>query len=126
MESGEERATRTIHPMREADLLWSLDQTTQQAYTGLFCDTEHLTSGRTSILTGGRTGLERHEGDECLYVVSGSLNIHVPEAEGQVWFELNPRDGFYLPAGTPHQYYNMGAGPAEFLFGIAPGERTAR
>jgi oxalate decarboxylase/phosphoglucose isomerase-like protein (cupin superfamily) len=55
-------------------------------------------------------------------VLSGALNIHVPDAEGQVWFELNPRDGFYIPAGYKHQYYNMGQGNAEFVFGIAPGE----
>jgi uncharacterized RmlC-like cupin family protein len=56
----------------------------------------------------------------CLYVVSGTLNIHVPEAEGQVWFELNPRDGFYIPAGFDHQYYNMSGDKAEFVFGVAP------
>ncbi|MEI3850808.1 MULTISPECIES: cupin domain-containing protein [Ensifer] len=55
----------------------------------------------------------------CLYVVSGTLNIHVPEAEGQVWFELNPRDGFYIPAGTDRQYFNM-SGDSEFVFGVAP------
>ena len=24
-----------------------------------------------------------------------------PEKAGQQWFELNPQDGFFLPAGTP-------------------------
>ncbi len=66
--------------------------------------------------------METHAGDESIYVLSGALNIHVPDAEGQVWFELNPRDGFYIPAGYKHQYYNMGQGNAEFVFGIAPGE----
>ena len=41
-------------------------------------------------------------------------------AEGQVWFELNPRDGFYIPAGFDHQYYNMSGDKAEFDFGVAP------
>jgi quercetin dioxygenase-like cupin family protein len=109
--------------MRDADLLWSLDRETQGAYTGLYCSTEHLTVGRTSIMTGKRSGMETHSGDESIYVLSGSLNIHVPDAEGQVWFELNPRDGFYIPAGCRHQYYNMGQGKAEFVFGIAPGEQ---
>ena len=99
----------------------ALTSETQGAFTGLYCATEHLTVGRTSILTGKRTGMETHKGDECIYVLSGSLNIHVPDAEGQVWFELNPRDGFYIPAGYHHQYYNMGQGNAEFVFGIAPG-----
>lgn len=122
MQAAMERAGRTIHPMRDADLLWSLDRQTQGAYTGFYAATEHLTAGRTTVLTGQRSGMETHAGDECIYVLSGSLNIHVPGAEGQVWFELNPRDGFYIPGGYAHQYYNMGKGPAEFVFGIAPGE----
>ena len=102
--------------------LWSLDRETQGAYTGFYAATEHLTVGRTSVLTGKRSGMETHAGDECIYVLSGALNIHVPDAEGQVWFELNARDGFYIPAGYRHQYYNMGQGNAEFVFGVAPGE----
>ncbi len=37
-----------------------------------------------------------------------------------MWFELKPRDGFYVPAGAPHQYHNTGSTPAEIIFGIAP------
>lgn len=122
MEGAVERASRTIHPVREADLLWALDEETQGAYTGFFAATEHLTAGKTSVLTGKRSGWQTHSGDESIYVLSGQLNIHVPDAEGQVWFELNPKDGFYIPAGYRHQYYNMGQGPAEFIFGIGPGE----
>ncbi|OCP19159.1 MULTISPECIES: cupin domain-containing protein [unclassified Ensifer] len=120
MEAKARRDGRTIHPMRDADLLWSLDQATQGAFTGLYCATDQLTVGKTTLLAGKRTGVERHKGDECLYVVSGMLNIHVPDAEGQAWFELNPRDGFYIPAGTDHQYYNMSGEQVEFVFGVAP------
>ncbi|HEV7310578.1 cupin domain-containing protein [Ensifer sp.] len=120
MEAAAQRKARTIHPMRDADLLFSLDQQTQGAYTGLFCATDQLTVGKTTVLAGKRTGIERHKGDECLYVVSGTLNIHVLDAEGQAWFELNPRDGFYIPAGADHQYFNMSADKVEFVFGVAP------
>lgn len=44
----------------------------------------------------------------------------VPDAEGQVWFELNPRDGFYIPAGFDHQYFNMTGEKVELAFGVAP------
>ena len=47
-------------------------------------------------------------------------NVLVPEADGQVWFELHPKDGFYVPAGAPHQYHNVGSTPVELMFGIAP------
>ncbi len=120
MDADAQRKARTIHPMRDADLLLSLDRQTQGAYTGLYCATDQLTAGKTTLLSGKRTGMERHKGDECLYVVSGILNIHVPDAEGQVWFELNPRDGFYIPAGFDHQYFNMTGDKVEFVFGVAP------
>ncbi|WP_112976621.1 cupin domain-containing protein [Ensifer adhaerens] len=94
MDADAQRKARTIHSMRDADLLLSLDRQTQGAYTGLYCATDQLTVGKTTLLSGKRTGMERHKGDECLYLVSGILNIHVPDAESQVWFELNPRDGF--------------------------------
>ncbi|WDZ80022.1 hypothetical protein PWG15_31880 (plasmid) [Ensifer adhaerens] len=44
----------------------------------------------------------------------------MPDAEGQVWFELNPRDGFYIPAGFDHQYFNMTGEKVELAFGVAP------
>jgi mannose-6-phosphate isomerase-like protein (cupin superfamily) len=72
------------------------------------------------LLPGQKSDLEIHGGDEGLYVLSGELNLLTPEAEGQRWFELHPKDGFFVPEGVSHQYHNMGPEPAEFLFGIAP------
>ena len=64
--------------------------------------------------------MQIHGGDESLYLLEGCLNIRTPENEGQRWFELKPKDGFYLPQGTPHQYYNMSDQPVSFIFGVAP------
>lgn len=90
------------------------------AFTGLYCATDQLTVGKTTLFAEKPTGVERHKGDKCLHVVSGTLNIHVSDAEGQAWFELNPRDGFYIPAGIDHQYDNMSGEQVEFVFGVAP------
>ena len=87
--------------------------------TGLFASTEHLTVGRTTVPSGRPSRVQKHGGDECLYVVSGVLRVHVPEQE-KSWFELKHGDGFFVPAGTAHQYWNMGAEPAVFVFGVAP------
>ena len=61
-----------------------------------------------------------HGGDESLYLLEGTLNIHTPENEGQCWFELSPQDGFYIPQGAPHQYYNISSQPVTLIFGVAP------
>lgn len=125
MAREEEREGATMHVVREADFLWTLDPEDQGVITGLIASTEHLTSGRTTVLPGSKSSFETHGGDECLYVLSGCLNILTPDGDGQVWFELHPGDGFFVPAGARHQYANMGGEPAVFVFGVAPDYRPA-
>jgi quercetin dioxygenase-like cupin family protein len=110
----------TMRHLREADVLHRLEGARQQMLVSLYAATEHLTVGKARLLPGQKMDLHRHDGDEGLYVLSGVLNVQAPEAEGQTWFELNPRDGFYLPAGAPHRYCNLTGKPTEFLFGVAP------
>ncbi len=110
-----------IQVVREADYLWRMEGEHQQLLVGLVAATEHLTAGVASLLPGKPSDVESHSGDESLYVLEGTLNIHLPEADGPRWFELNPGDGFYLPAGTPHRYFNMAKDPIRWVFGVAPG-----
>jgi quercetin dioxygenase-like cupin family protein len=119
-----ERATlqNQITVLRDADCLWRLEGDQQQMLVGLVAATEHLMVGKASLIPGKPTHAETHAGDESLYVTEGTLNIHLPEFDGQRWHELNPGDGFYLPAGTPHRYFNMTDKPARWMFGIAPGQ----
>jgi quercetin dioxygenase-like cupin family protein len=112
--------TATIHPIRDADVLWRLEGREQPILVGILVSTEHLTVGSIELLPGQRSEPQRHGGDESLYVLEGTLNVRVPENGGQRWFELKPGDGFYLPEGTVHQYYNVTGQPARLLFGVAP------
>ena len=114
------RASDTIARIGRGDRLWRLEGTEQQVLVGLLASTENLTVGAVELLPGTRGDIDRHAGQESLYVTRGRLNVHLPEASGQSWFELEPGDGFFLPAGTPHQYYNWSDEPAEFVFGVAP------
>jgi quercetin dioxygenase-like cupin family protein len=118
--TAEVRAAETIRRVGRGDRLWRLEGPDRQLLVGLIASTEHLTVGVAEVLPGVRGGVDRHAGEEALYVTSGRLNVHLPEAKGASWFELEPGDGFYLPADTPHQYYNWSAEPAEFVFGVAP------
>jgi mannose-6-phosphate isomerase-like protein (cupin superfamily) len=106
--------------LRDADLHWRLEGANQSALVGLYAATEHLTVGRMILLPGQRSDVVARGGDEGLYVLEGTLNILTPESDGQRWFELDPRDGFYVPQGVPHQYQNLTAEPVELMFGIAP------
>ncbi len=110
----------TMQLIRESDYLWRYEGESNRVLVGLLAATEHLTVGKLYLQPGERSDLQIHGGDEGLYLLEGTLNIHCPEREGQSWFELNPQDGFYLPTGTPHQYYNMTDQPVSCLFCVAP------
>jgi quercetin dioxygenase-like cupin family protein len=120
MEQRQAETSATMRVLREADLHWRMESATHPALVGLYAATEHLTAGKMILLPGQSSSMERHGGDEGLYLLKGTLNVLTPEAEGQTWFELHPRDGFFLPEGAPHQYQNLSAEPVEFYFGIAP------
>lgn len=121
MQRGEIERNFTITLMRDSDLLWRFEGQQDQVLVGLLCSTEHLTVGKLLLLPGQKTDLFRHGGDKSLYVVEGVLNILCPEkSEGPKWFELQPQDGFYAPAGTKHQFYNLTDQPVHVVFGVAP------
>jgi quercetin dioxygenase-like cupin family protein len=120
MEQRQAETSATMRVLREADLHWRMESPKHPALVGLYAATEHLTAGKMILLPGQSSSMERHGGDEGLYLLKGTLNVLTPEAEGQTWFELHPRDGFFLPEGAPHQYQNLSAEPVEFYFGIAP------
>lgn len=112
----------TLQVVREQDLRWRLEGGRgNETLVGLLCATEHLTVGKIYLRPGQHSDIQTHGGDESLLLLEGALNIFCPEKEGQQWFELNPQDGFYLPAGAPHQYYNITDKPVTLIFGVAPG-----
>jgi quercetin dioxygenase-like cupin family protein len=120
MKAAEAKSSDTMRVLRESDIHWRLEGDRQSALVGLYAATEHLTAGKMILLPGQKSAMETHGGDEGLYLTKGTLNILAPDAEGQRWFELNPKDGFYLPQGARHQYQNLSGEPVEFYFGIAP------
>lgn len=113
-------AGATIHIVREQDVLYRLEGREHPVLTGILVSTEHLTAARLELLPGHQSDVHSHAGDESLYVVSGTLNVRAPEHNGQRWFEVPTGDGFYVPQGAAHQYYNIGATPAVAVLGVAP------
>lgn len=125
MAASEEAASRTIYPIRSTDILWRLEGTDRPLLVGILASTEHLTVGRIDLQPGQRSDISCHGGDEAIYVLSGTVNIRPHGASGPGWLELHEKDGAFLPAGTPHQYYNISGKPASLMFGVAPSYRCA-
>lgn len=114
-------AAAHFHVLREADRLWSLDREDPRVLTGIIASTDQLTAGSVRLNPGGRSAVQAHGGALGLYVLSGRVNILIDDPEASpVWFELHPKDGFYIPEGTRYRAFNMGGAPAEYLFGVAP------
>lgn len=118
----EAEASAKIRVMREADTLWMLDASDPRVLTGITASTDQLTAGRVRISPGGKSATRTHDGSTGLYVLSGRLNILVEDEDAimPVWFELNEKDGFYLPNGCKYRVMNMGGVETEYLFGTAP------
>ena len=116
----EEAASRTLHPVREADILWRLEGKEHPLLVGILASTEHLTVGRIELQPGQKSDLQCHGGDEAIYVLDGRLNVRAFGDGAPSWLELAAQDGAYLPFGTPHQYYNISNAPVTFLFGVSP------
>jgi mannose-6-phosphate isomerase-like protein (cupin superfamily) len=110
----------TMRVLRETDACWRLEGKDHPALVGLWVSTEHLTVGKVYLPPGQHTDVHSHGGDECLYVLGGTMQVNVPENNGERLFELKPGDGFYTPQGAPHRYYNLSSQPASLIFAVAP------
>ena len=53
-----------------------------------------------------------------IFVTAGKLHVYLPESYD--WFELDEWDLLYLPANTPHQYWNSSGQPLSFAFMVVP------
>jgi len=73
---------------------------------------------------GGLTSRERpiaglhvhHSDDEAWYVLEGTLGFRVGDDEVQA----GPGAAVFVPRGTPHSFWNAGAGPARYVLVMPP------
>jgi quercetin dioxygenase-like cupin family protein len=104
---------QTLRLLRTGDARWQLDR---GILVGLLASTEHLTAGTIRVMPGQQSVDESHDGDELVYVLSGSLHVDA----GDVAAELGPGDAFYVPAGVSHRYACAGDELCDAVFGVAP------
>lgn len=109
----------TMRVLRESDACWRLEGS-EQTLVALWVSTEHLTAGKLYLPAGHRTDVRVHGGDASLYLLEGTLQVHLPDNPGERMFELTPDDGFYLPQGVSHQFYNLSGDPVRLMFAVAP------
>jgi quercetin dioxygenase-like cupin family protein len=119
-------AEDTIRVVRTADLRWRLEPGSPNPVpVGLFVSTEHLTVGMTDLYAGQRGEWHTHAGDECGYVLEGSLAVAVEGPDARKWFELHPGDGWYVPEGVAHRY-QAHEGSTRYVFATAPSYMSSK
>ena len=116
------RSADTIRVLRQDDYIWRMEADAtltgqHPMLVGLLAATEHLTVGKVYLLPGQKSPLHRHAGDECLLVLKGA-QCFCARFRRHRWSELDPMDGFYVPEGAAHQYYNMTEEPVEFFLAL--------
>jgi len=112
------RQPQTIKRIRPSDCLLILQGDQPPLCVSLYVATDKLTFGKFTLLPGVVSPVERHAGDEVAVVTEGRAHMFLPDTGG--WSEMQARDGFFVPRGMPHQYYNMSDQPATLVFGVAP------
>jgi quercetin dioxygenase-like cupin family protein len=117
---AEAEAGFSLRVIRAPQVLWRLEGQGGTLPVALFMSTPHLTAGKVRLLPGQLSDIHNHGGDEALYLPAGQLKVRLADHQGPQWSHLEPGDGFYIPQGAPHQYYNSTATAVEFFFGVAP------
>jgi quercetin dioxygenase-like cupin family protein len=109
--------------LRPSDLRWRLEEGVPSPVpVGLYASTEHLTVGCVDLTPGQRTAWRTHDGDLCGYVLRGPLSLGVEGPDARKWFELEPGDGWFVPAGVPYRF-SAHDGANRSLFAVAPSYR---
>jgi mannose-6-phosphate isomerase-like protein (cupin superfamily) len=71
-----------------------------------------FTSGTTRFPPGAGAPMHSHNCGEQVLILEGEAEVEVDGALAR----LGPRDTTYIPAGLPHRFVNVGAGPLTILW----------
>jgi len=106
-----------INVVTEGDYRYSLPGADGGHLQGIAVDTEYLRVRRGYISPA-------YQGDEMvadleslLYVTSGVLHVHLPDAEGPAWHRLTANDAVYLPVGAMYRLIEMDGSEVTYWLG---------
>jgi quercetin dioxygenase-like cupin family protein len=104
--------------VRCGEALHFIQGDTHPVLESLMVSSKELTAGVVELMPGARSDDRSHPSDKVIFVTAGKLHVYLPESYD--WFELDAWDLLYLPAGTPHQYWNYTDRPLGFAFLVVP------
>jgi quercetin dioxygenase-like cupin family protein len=122
--AGDAEARWTQRIIRPDSVLWRLEGFEHPILVGIELSTDRLTAASVELLPGQQSDPRVHSGDAAGYVLDGRLNVCLLDESGDSrankWFQADERDGFFVPDGTRHQFFNMTDRTVRFFLGVAP------
>ena len=103
---------------RKQDALHFIHGDQRPIMESLFVSTKELTAGIVELIPAARSENRIHPSDKVIFVTAGKLHVYLPETYD--WFEMDEWDMLYLPARTPHQYWNNSGQLLSFAFMVVP------
>lgn len=120
----EARKGDTQRLITHRDILWRIEGEKDPLLVGILLSTPRLTVACVELLPGRCSDLRVLGGDAAGYVLEGEASLFLPRLQAKErnggWFRMKERDGFLVPEGEPHRYFNMTGRTTRFLFGVAP------
>jgi quercetin dioxygenase-like cupin family protein len=116
---GNARGPERARLVRAGQYLYEIVGEKKPMRVGLVCSTEMLTTAIVDLYLGQESQLIDHPGDKVLYCLEGRMNVYLP-GETPNWWQLEPGDSGFIPAGCRHAFFNASDAYAKFLFSVAP------
>lgn len=77
----------------------------------------HIETNLIAAEPGAEASELAHEGQEMIYVLEGTLSVSLRDHDT---VEIGEGDAYTYPSGIPHEWRNIGADSARFLFITTP------
>ncbi|MCB0168858.1 MAG: cupin domain-containing protein [Anaerolineae bacterium] len=91
-------------------------------FTGEDIGSSHLSTGLTRFEPGAGLFWHLHLVDESVTLLEGQATLEIGGVDQPInSYQLQPLDTSFIPARTPHRFYNSGAGPMRILWSYPTG-----
>jgi mannose-6-phosphate isomerase-like protein (cupin superfamily) len=125
VEGQKARKNKRMILIRPDDTLKVIHGKKNHTLVSFFVSNDFIHFGTMTIPVGKYSDPETHKGDEVIFVLDGTLIVHVYETGSEDSalknvYKIQKNEKFLIPEKHKHRYLNLEKGVVRFLFGVAP------
>jgi mannose-6-phosphate isomerase-like protein (cupin superfamily) len=127
MEGKKARPAKKIIPVRAEDQLPLIHGRERHVLFSFIVSNDYINIALLQVPVGGISEAEVHKGDELLYALEGDLVVQLEETGEKkgsavsLCHHIFEGEKCFIPAGTPHKYFNFTTKPIKAFVVIGPG-----